>query len=278
VRETRIDVYAPAQQVATIDDCSFYHTVDLPGFGQQDGMWDLRPAIDDYLGRVNFKGLRVLEVGTADGFIAFHMERAGAEVVACDLSPDYDWDVVPFAGYDHAAFLDRRKADIQRLNNAFWLSHRLLGSSVKMVYCDAYSLPAEIGEFDVCTFGSILLHLRDPFLALQRAADLTTGTIIVTDVMSRLSTPRFLEPVQRFLPAMLRRPAMRFLPEWRKTEPRETWWVLSPQLVRDFVGVLGFEATSVIYHTQLYRGRHQRCFTVVGRRTRPRVRELATGR
>ena len=38
-------------------------------------------------------------------------------------------------------------------------------------------------------------------------------------------------------------------------------------VIVDFVGVLGFEDTTVSYHTQLYKGRPRKMFTVVGRRT-----------
>jgi hypothetical protein len=44
-----------------------------------------------------------------------------------------------------------------------------------------YDVPAAIGPVDVATFGSILLHLRDPYRALAAVAPLVRETIVVTD-------------------------------------------------------------------------------------------------
>ena len=57
----------------------------------------------------------------------------------------------------------------------------LYKSNAKMVYATVYEIPDAIGEFDICTFGCILLHLRDPFLALQRASSHAKEMIIITD-------------------------------------------------------------------------------------------------
>ena len=76
-----------------------------------------------------------------------------------------------------------RKAHIDRLNNSYWLAHRVYQSNAKVVYSDVYSLPTELGEFDVATVGSVLLHVRDPFLALQNILRLTKETVIITDIL-----------------------------------------------------------------------------------------------
>jgi hypothetical protein len=277
--------------------------MDIPGYGHVDGEWDLREGISDYLGHVPLRGKRVLEVGTANGFICFNMEREGAQVVAYDLSEEQDWDAVPYERHDAAAFLSERRNHIRRLNNAFWLCHRAFGSKSKMVYGDVYSVPEDIGLVDVCTFGSILLHLRDPFLAMQKALRLTKETVIVTDLhadhpetvsdaaatpASRNGTPfrSLAKRVARVTPGirdvlverdLLRQQrddvlrsqldGIRFLPDWRTSHPRETWWHLSPGIINQFLGVLGFERTEVTYHTQKHSGGTQRLFTVVGHRT-----------
>ena len=60
---------------------------------------------------------------------------------------------------------------------------------------------------------------------------------------------------------------MRFLPDWQTGEGADGWWLLSPDIIVAFLGVLGFEETEVTYHSQLYKGRRRRMFTVVGHRT-----------
>src|SRR5262249_7054365 len=83
-------------------DCYFYHTMEIPGHGLVEGEWDLRAAADAYLGGVDFRGRRVLEIGTASGFLCFTMERRGAEVVAFDLSPEHAPDLIPSPDTDPA--------------------------------------------------------------------------------------------------------------------------------------------------------------------------------
>ncbi len=271
-------VYAEPRTVTDLKDCLFYHTVDLPGYGVVDGEWDLRQGVDDYLGHVSFTGKRVLELGTADGFLGFEMERRGGSVVSYDLSPQHSWDVVPYA---HVAYgdpkrnqggdwvLDRSRFEekISKLNNAFWLSHRAYGSKSAMVYGNIYSVPEAIGTVDISTFGSILLHTRDPFLALETSARLTKETIIVTEKASRLSLPPAVNRVVGLLPRRLRRPSMRFIPDWRKGDLPDGWWQLSPDLITGFLGVLGFGRAEVTYHRQPYDGRPSPLFTIVAHRT-----------
>jgi len=255
------DPYAPPQTVIDLSSCYFYHTMDVPGHGLVEGEWDLRDGVRAYLGGVELGGKRVLEVGTASGFVCFAMESQGAEVVAHDLSPDQTPDIVPFARADVERALRDHRAHVQKLNNAFWLCHRLKGSRARVVYGTAYALPQAIGPVDVATFGCVLLHLRDPFLALFNAARLTRRTIIVTEpivVRSRL---------KRLLLRRIAGPAALFFPEFRTATPLTTWWVLTAELVRNWLAVLGFEDTRVTFHRQKFRGQPIRLFTVVGQRT-----------
>lgn len=278
--DDRIDmIAAPPCVVDDLDQCFFYHSVDVPGHGSVDGEWDLRGREAAYLGGVDFAGKRVLELGTADGFLSFHMERHGAEVVSYDLSPDFSWDAVPFArkledrdARDHlegdwVRANDRFRDRISKLNNAYWLCHRATGSKAKVVYGDVYSVPHEIGNVDVTTFGALLLHTRDPFAALARSLSLTTETVIVTEQLARLHRPPALAWTGSLVPRRLRKPAMRFLPDWQGSQGADGWWRLTPEVVVAFVGVLGFERTTVTYHSQLYKGANRKMFTVVGRRT-----------
>jgi hypothetical protein len=255
-------VYAPPRTVTDLADCSFYHTMEVPGYGLVEGQWDLRGNPHAYVGGLDFRGKRVLEVGTASGFCCFTMERLGADVVAYDLSDDYDWDVVPFGGSDSGAYAERRRAHLRQLNNAWWLGHRAFESNAKVVYGTAYEIPEEIGEVDVATYCAILRHLRDPFLALERGLRLTRETVVVTAMLSR----RFALP--QFAAGRLAKPAVLFLPDAKTGEPKESWWHLTPDVVAKMVGVLGFERTETHYHWQRYRNRRALLYTVVGHRTR----------
>lgn len=255
------DIYATPRNVTDIGDCYFYHTMDLPEYGTVEGPWDLRKGAHQYLGGVTFKGKRVLEIGTASGFLCFFMESQGADVVAYDLSEDQSWDVVPYAQCDYLQFSSARKAHIKKINNAFWLSHRVYDSSAMMVYGHVNAIPEEIGMVDISTFGSVLLHVRDPFLALENALRLTRETVIVTDVPPRLHFP------SRLIGGITG-PTMHFMPKYAKCKPLETWWHLSPEIILNFIGVLGFEEATVSYHIQKLNGRNMKLYTIVGHRTK----------
>ncbi len=92
-------------------------------------------------------GLRVLDVGSRDGFFAFEMERRGARVVAVD----------------HA----RPEA------TGFSIAAGILESRVTFQTANVYDLtPEMLGTFDLVLFLGILYHLRNPMRALDRVARL----------------------------------------------------------------------------------------------------------
>lgn len=261
-----------------LEDCFFYHTTELPGWGLIRGEWDLRFGVNDYLGHVPLNGKRVLELGTASGFICFEMEKQGALVTACDLGIDDRWDAVPYGGKVSTEVTNERKRTIQRLQNAWQLAHRLNHSCAQVIYCSAYDVPASAGPFDVATFGSILLHLRDPFLALQKAAALTGETLIVTEAVPVFHRSRILAPLRwlaRLSPkyATYLIPSLDFLPDPDMGYPNDTWWNLSPEIIRRFVKILGFPHVRLTYHNQIHhygegleKTRLRKMFTIVARR------------
>jgi hypothetical protein len=63
--------------VDRLEDCFFYHAMDLPEFGLVPAHWDLRGRFDDYVGGVGVAGKSVLDIGTATGFLSFEAEKLG---------------------------------------------------------------------------------------------------------------------------------------------------------------------------------------------------------
>ena len=55
--------YATPRTFTDPADCYFYHTLEVPGYGLFEGEWDLREGVEAYLGGVDFRGRRVLEIG-----------------------------------------------------------------------------------------------------------------------------------------------------------------------------------------------------------------------
>lgn len=265
-------IYAPQREITNLDDCCFYHTIDWPECGLIRGSWDLRNSFDTYLGNVSFTGKRVLEVGTANGFFCFEMEKRGAEVVAYDLSKNDDWDIVPYAGVCSDEVFKSRRAHIDNLNNAWWLGHHLNRSSARVVYGSVYGIPKEIGPVDISTFGCILLHLRDPFLALQKAAALTMETIIVTDLVPVTIKDQLCARVPIFskfwdllkISNKYFKSYLIFLPNPEKEAPLDAWWWLPPNLVCEYLKILGFRKISITYHRQSFGDSKLYLYTVVG--------------
>ncbi len=262
----------------TSDDYYFYHTIDLPGLGEMKGEWDLRNATDDYLGHISLTGKRVLEMGTANGFLSFYMEKQGASVVSYDLSPENDWDVVPFAHKDTTAWAPKRKNHIRKLNNAYRLSHKLLNSQAEFVQGTIYDIPETVGLVNVSTFGSILLHVRDPFLALEQAARITQETIVITEILDNSRQKLFNRLLGWLGNKTVRKirhkfigPSMIFRPNASIGHPEETWWHLTPELLEQFLGVLGFGDIRISYHEQFFaqHNRTQLMYTIVANRTVP---------
>ena len=261
-RQMRFE-YARPRDVSDLGECYFYHTMEIPRYGLVNGQWDLRSGIRQYTGGADFHAKRVLEIGTASGFVCFYMESQGASVVAYDLSDKQAWDIVPFAALDLERELATRRSVIRKINNGFWLAHRAFRSQAMVAYGTVYNIPTGIGPVDVSTFCSVLLHLRDPFLALSNAARLTRETIVVTDTIVDVAGVN----ESRTAPSAETRPLMTFLPDARTTNPVDTWWRLSAGAVQAFLGVLGFEESTVTEHVQRSTWGDVPMFSVVAQRT-----------
>lgn len=163
-------------------EIGWYHTLELGPGHVTEGMFDLRHQVHNYGLPDRLDGKRVLDVGTWDGFWAFEMEKRGAaEVVSLDLDWEQDLDWPP-----------RRRPksfpDTPR-GAGFRIAHEALGSKVERVNLSIYNAtPEEIGTFDFVFCGSVLIHLRDQLLALERIAGLCTGTFISAEEYDRLAS------------------------------------------------------------------------------------------
>jgi methyltransferase family protein len=258
------DIYAQPRHIASLEECLFYHHMELPGVGEVGSGWDLRKTVDQYLGNLDFSGKRVLDVGTASGFLTFSMEARGAEVVSFDVSDPSDLNYVP---YQHPRFPAERvrrdhMAVTPKIANAYWYAHRALGSKAKVFYGNVNDLPDALGRFDIVVVGMILPHLRDPFQALYSASRRCSDTLVVTQQASPLGA----------LPSAQFMPNIRLDPN--NIEHYLYWWGLSERCLINMLEVLGFGIVSAVrgMHrcTSVSRGGDMReeCLTLVARRNR----------
>ena len=116
--------------VDRLEDCFFYHAMELPGFGLVRGHWDLRGRFDDYVGGVEVAGKSVLDIGAATGFLSFEAEKRGASrVLSFDLSDARQQTFLPFKDKpyyrDPERWAEQYGAEIEQWKNAYWLCHRL---------------------------------------------------------------------------------------------------------------------------------------------------------
>jgi tRNA (mo5U34)-methyltransferase len=134
------------------------------------------------------RGLRVLDLGTRDGFFAFELEQRGATVVAVDY--------------------------IAREQTGFDVAARIKGFRGQYLHKNVYDLrAAEIGTFDIVLFLGLLYHLPDPLGALQLVRSLCHGQLYLeTFVLDEYGCLPGEQPaLDAPLPAS-DRPIMRFLP------------------------------------------------------------------
>lgn len=89
------------------------------------------------------KNLRVLDIGTRDGYFAFELEKRGAQVVALDYIPK---ETTGFAVM----------AEILNSKNVTYVQDNIFNISA-----------AKYGTFDIVLFLGLLYHLPDPIRALQ---------------------------------------------------------------------------------------------------------------
>lgn len=240
-----------APRAPNLDECDFYHSQMLPT-GEVRGQWDLRQATEDYLGKVDFSGQTVLEIGPASGFLSFHIEASGGAVTCIEPPLSHLWDVVPFSGFDTDSWRRGFSSQIRRIRNSFWYCHTLLRSHVRMIETNPYDIPAEVGCHDIGILASVLLHAREPFSLLESVGRRVTRTIIVTECHYPALGP---EAICRFMPHL-------------GVPQVDTWWQFTPQFFVSALGLLGFPEARVHFHQQKCEQRENlvSMFTVVASR------------
>jgi len=103
----------------------------------------------------DLRGMRVLDVGCAEGFFSFEAERRGAEEVVS---------------------LDSYPGSIERFN----ICRDSLQSRATGYLCNVYDLsPRSFGTFDLVLFYGVLYHLRNPILALEKILSVCSGSMLL---------------------------------------------------------------------------------------------------
>ena len=182
---------ADANLLTRATDINWYHSMELAPGVVTEGEFDLRDLVGRYGVPEDLSGKRVIDIATFNGFWAFEFERRGAEVVALDLASaeEIDWPA-----------LRPRHVSETPLSEGFHLAHSIYGSSVTRLERSVYDVgPEDAGTFDFVFCGSMLIHLKNQFRALERMRSLLKpGGLFIS-----------CEPYHRGL-TLLRYPAARY--------------------------------------------------------------------
>jgi len=201
----------------------WYHTLELPGGLVTEGFYDHRELVSAYGLPDDLSGRRALDVGSADGFWSFELERRGARVTAVDIASTDDVDLP-----EPVRALARARGLTDPLRDGFELAKRALGSEVELVTQSVYDLdPERLGTFDLVHLGDILLHLREPLRALERVRAVTGGEALISDV---------------FDPGLEGNGVTRYAGGWRTAG----WWVPSLDTLAQLVLDAGFARCEVL--------------------------------
>lgn len=248
---THVDeaIFSAPRTGLTAADCDFYHVMDLPGHGLTEGQWDLRAGVDAYLGGLDLAGKRVLEVGPASGFLSFEMERRGAEVVCFEVSDEIGWDFVPYPASVLEPRLPGIRHHLNRIKNSWWFAREAYGAAARMCYGNVYDLPDGLGTFDVAVLAAVLTHTRSPVRILEQCARRCRSIVITEPYEAGLEGA----PVCRLDPTAANFDA-------------GTWWHCSTAFYRQFLEIMGFEASQPVLHAPSYHGQSGPMYTIVGSR------------
>jgi tRNA (mo5U34)-methyltransferase len=156
-------------------------------------------------------GMRVLDVGCAEGFFSFEAERRGAaEVVAIDS----------FIG------------SIER----FQLVKLALGSKVNAYRSNVYDLsPRTFGTFDLVMFFGVLYHVKHPWYALEKIASVCTGTLLLQTLVTD-------DPAYKDLSLSWFHPfGIESGPADKRQLDPTVFWVPTPECTKNLVRAVNFQ-------------------------------------
>jgi SAM-dependent methyltransferase len=134
-----------------------YHQIDFGSEVVLEGEYDLAAYLGSFDLPAEMNGRRVLDVGTADGFLALECAARGATVTAVDV-------------YEYTPVVDLAK---------------FLSLPVTYKHKSIYDLSPEDGTFDLVVCGSLLLHLTDPILALKAIRSVCGSSLHVNTMSPR---------------------------------------------------------------------------------------------
>jgi 2-polyprenyl-3-methyl-5-hydroxy-6-metoxy-1,4-benzoquinol methylase len=128
-----------------------YHRLNFGRGIVMEGEFDMIKYVENYGISKDLTGKSVLDIGTGSGFFALECLRRGAQVTAIDTCDE--------------TFFNRVR--------------EILHLDIQYIQKSVYDLDETFGKFDLIICGSLLLHLRDIFGAVERIRSVCKSEAIV---------------------------------------------------------------------------------------------------
>lgn len=224
---TTADLHLFAEPIPVQDpsEASWYQFMDWPDGSVTDGKWDYRGKADEFLGKLDYSGVSVLEVGPASGYLTKEMFRRGARVTCVDLPDDEPWQSVPRVDVTVNEFDAQRARGLDRLRKSWWLTQKRWETDARMAYIGADRV-LDAGKHDRALIGCILQHMKEPIGFLYNVASLVDEIVVTEPFVARAE----------------RRDGAVFLPA-PTNDVVGSWWLLSSGLVAQVLATAAFELT-----------------------------------
>jgi tRNA (mo5U34)-methyltransferase len=229
--------------VPEVEGRYWYHTIELPGADGgppivTPGEYDHRPLVKHYGFPDDLGGQSVIDVGCADGFFSFELERRGAgRVVAVDRET---YPGVPFHEVERFG-----QGQIHG-SSRFQFARERLHSFVEFRQGDIHTLTAEeFGTYDLVFCGSLLLHLTDPLSALAGLRRVARNRLILT---TAIYDERLLGAYERILGLGMRLTRKKTLVKFSalvQNEMDDTFWIPTKAALVNMVERNGFRDVRV---------------------------------
>lgn len=204
---------------AKVDAVPWYHTFDFGNGVVTQAFFDHRRSVGRLPLPASMKGMRCLDLASADGFFAFEMARRGGDVVSVDLERATEQDYQGVSG-------PRPGEETTGARTRFEIAREATGLDVERHDLNLYDVhPDGLGTFDFVFMGNVLLHLADPARVLRNVRAVTKGRFLSFETIS--------------LPLTLLRP---FAPSAALSpfdEPR--WWTPNRAAHERLLVTTGFE-------------------------------------
>ena len=160
--------------------------------------------------------------------------------------------------------------EIKKIRNAYWYAHKAFNSKSKLILSHVNDLPAELGIYDISLMCSVLMHIQNPFFAMQNMLRHTKEKAVITELGGYTRRKSFRNIIRNLIRKTMsppKVPSMTYLP--RPGKKPFVWWKLSPEIISNMASTLGFEKNTITYHKQTVDKHNTWFFTVVCERTVP---------